>query len=235
MSAWWNGNADGPACLVCGGVRYQRTRVLWDGLIAEWGLSSDESEFIDKQQGVCCTRCGCNLRSIALAGAICDTAGFGGTFDDWLATAPAARVLEVNPAGGLTRRLGALGGLVRAAYPEVDMVELPYDDGSFDLVVHSDTLEHVRDPGRAVRECRRVLRAGGYLAMTVPVIPARMTRSRAGLTPSYHGGEGTERADHLVHTEFGADVWTLLCDSGFDRAGTRVFAWPSGISWWARR
>lgn len=233
--SWWEGQGDGPACLVCGGRRYARTRVLWPELVAEWGLSEDEAETIDRQQGVCCAGCGCNLRSIALAGGMCDAAGYDGTFDAWLATGPRVRVLEINPAGGLTGRLGALPGLVRAAYPGVDMRALAFGDDAFDMVVHSDTLEHVEDPARGLAECRRVLRAGGWLAMTVPTVHGRLTRSRAGMAPSYHGSADRARADHLVHTEFGGDVWAMLGAGGFDRVGIRLFAWASGVCWTARK
>ena len=231
---WWEGNGTGPSCLVCGGRRYTRTRVLWDGLVNEWGLSPDEAEFIDRQQGVRCLSCGCNLRSIALAGGVCDALGFDGLFDSWLAAKPAVRALEINGAGDLTKRLASVGNLIRAAYPAVDMMSLPYQSGSFDLVVHSDTLEHVPDPAGGIAECRRVLRPGGWLVMTVPTVPGRLTRSRRGLGPSYHGAAGQERGDHLVHTEFGADAWCLLASAGFERVFARVFAWPSGVCWAAQ-
>lgn len=222
-------------CLVCGGARYERTPVLWQGLIDAWGLTPDEAESIDRQQGVRCTRCRCNLRSIALAGGICDAFSFDGTFDDWVGTTPTARVLEINGAGDLCSRLARLGSRTLVHYPKTDMAALPFDDGSFDLVVHSDTLEHVPDPGAGLRECRRVLARGGTLAMTVPTVPARMTRSRAGLPPSYHGDAARDRDDHLVHTEFGADVWAMIARAGFERIGCRIFDWPSGICWTARR
>jgi SAM-dependent methyltransferase len=231
---WCEGEGDGPACLVCGGRRYTRSRVLWDGLVTEWGLSAEEAEFIDRQQGVRCAGCGCNLRSIALAGGVCDAVGHTGLFVDWLATKPSHRTLEINGAGDLTKRLGGLSQLVRAAYPRVDMMSLPFAAGSFDLVVHSDTLEHVPDPETGIAECLRVLRPGGWLAMTVPVVPGRLTRSRTGLGPSYHGAPGQERADHLVQTEFGADAWCMLAGAGFERVSARVFAWPSGVCWSAQ-
>jgi SAM-dependent methyltransferase len=39
--------------------------------------------------------------------------------------------------------------------------EIPVPDGSFELVLCTQTLEHVDDPGRAVRELRRVVAPGG--------------------------------------------------------------------------
>lgn len=38
---------------------------------------------------------------------------------------------------------------------------LPVEDASFDIVISTQVLEHLPDPGAAVRELRRVLRAGG--------------------------------------------------------------------------
>ncbi|MEM9374507.1 MAG: hypothetical protein AAGA55_12770, partial [Planctomycetota bacterium] len=91
----------GAPCLVCAGTHYARTPVLWQGLIDEWGLSPEEAEAVDRQQGVRCVSCGCNLRSIALAGGICDVFSFDGTFGEWLRSEPDARVLEINGAGDL--------------------------------------------------------------------------------------------------------------------------------------
>lgn len=45
---------------------------------------------------------------------------------------------------------------------------LPFRDGSFDVVTAKHTLEHVREPARAISEVRRVLRAGGVAFIVVP-------------------------------------------------------------------
>jgi SAM-dependent methyltransferase len=44
------------------------------------------------------------------------------------------------------------------------------DDGSFDVVLSTQVLEHVPDPLAALGEFRRVLRSGGSLIATVPFI-----------------------------------------------------------------
>src|SRR5687767_15307825 len=45
---------------------------------------------------------------------------------------------------------------------------LPFEDGSFDLVLTAETAEHVRDLQLFLSEVRRVLAPGGGLALTTP-------------------------------------------------------------------
>ena len=46
--------------------------------------------------------------------------------------------------------------------------ELPYEDGTFDLVTAFDVVEHMDDDVAGLREMRRVLRPGGTLLLFVP-------------------------------------------------------------------
>ena len=46
--------------------------------------------------------------------------------------------------------------------------ELPYDDGTFDLVTAFDVVEHMDDDLAGLREMRRVLRTGGRVLLFVP-------------------------------------------------------------------
>ena len=206
-------------CVVCGSGELHYLEELSAALISEWELSATEAAYVNRQQGLQCVQCGSTLRCMALATALLRYFGGGNTFRTFaeFSASPAAqqlRVLEINEAGGITPFLAKWPGHVFVKFPEVDMQDLPYPDESFDLVVHSDTLEHVPDPLRGLAECRRVLRKSGACAFTVPIIVGRLTRSRAGLAPSYHGdpahGDG-----YLVHTEFGADAWTWPLAAGF--------------------
>lgn len=219
-------------CSICGGGSFREQVVLWPALIAEWQLADHERAYVDRQQGCLCTGCGANLRIIALADAIrahaatllpLKTAVAQGLLDRW-------RVLDCNGADGLSAVLAALPGYVRADYPAVDIRQLPKADASFDLVIHSDTLEHVENPLRALEECRRVLAPGGRLCFTVPTIHGRLTRDRAGLPPSYHGDPSEGRGDYLVQTEFGADMWTYVLAAGFTGLAINQVDWPSAIA-----
>jgi len=117
------------------------------------------------------------------------------------------RVLEVNEAGTLTKFLAKMTRRVLACYPQVDMQAMPYANNHFDLVVHSDTLEHVLDPVKALSECHRVLKPGGFCCFTIPIVFGRLTRSRRGLPASYHGREDDKLNDYVVATEYGSDFW----------------------------
>jgi ubiquinone/menaquinone biosynthesis C-methylase UbiE len=166
---------------------------------------------------------------MALALAIMRCFGFEGLFDDFVRSKAARhlRVLEINEAGGLTQYLGRIPGHILKSYPEIDMARLPFAHDDFDLVIHSDVLEHVSDPVRSLSECCRVLRPHRFCAFTVPMIVGRLTASREGSPPSHHGSKGNDRDDFLVHTEYGADVWRQVVESGFEEVRMYSLDYPA--------
>ncbi|WP_229632117.1 class I SAM-dependent methyltransferase [Pseudoduganella violaceinigra] len=205
-------------------------------MIKEWQLSRSEADYIDRQQGETCDQCGANLRSIALANAVRAFLGTAQTLQEAL-HGPDSRtlsILEINEAGTLTPFLRRFGGYVFGAYPEVDMHAIPYADATFDVVIHSDTLEHVPNFVHALKECRRVLKPGGALCYTVPTIVGRMTRDRSGLQKSFHGNPATASDDLVVQTEFGADAWTYPMLAGFTDVSIHTAAYPAATALMAR-
>ncbi len=50
----------------------------------------------------------------------------------------------------------------------VDGEVLPFADGTFDLIIACDVLEHIEDEGRVLLEWGRVLKPGGIFMITVP-------------------------------------------------------------------
>ena len=217
-------------CGVCGGTEFSDRRVLWSSLVTEWQLSPLEVDYVDRQQGTTCNKCGSNLRSVALANAIRAHFQDEGMLQEIVEREAFKSVLEINEAGSLGPILRRLNGHVLATYPEVDIHCLPYGDASFDLVVHSDTLEHVDNPVHALAECRRVLKPGGALCFTIPIIVGRISRDRAGLAKSYHGDPAAPSDDFAVRTEFGADAWTYLMEAGFSTISIHAVGYPAATA-----
>jgi SAM-dependent methyltransferase len=220
---------DPKGCVVCGSEAAQvHERVLWPQLIAEWELSVSEAESVDRREGQRCPACGVGLRSAALAVSILRHAGWPGTLDAWTSSDTPLSVLEINQAGQLSPWLARLRHHQLVEYPATDMQQLASADGSWDLVVHSDTVEHVEDPVRALAECRRVLAPQGAVCFTIPVIPSRLTRRRDHLPPSFHGTESDP--SYLVYTEYGADFWAQIFGSGFTTLCIDALQWPDAIA-----
>jgi len=224
------------ACPQCGGEDFTEQSILWPELIEAWELDADEAEYLNRQQGLRCDGCSTPLRSMALMNAlqVAYHVPRAVPFKWAMLLRPWLRVLEVNRAGSLTSSLRRLPRHVLVEYPAVDMQALPFEDGSFDLVVHSDTLEHVPDPVAGLAETHRVLRPGGLTCFTIPVVVRRLSRSRDGMVPSFHGNP-TNPEDNLVHTEFGADFWATVLEAGFESCRIESLEYPSGLAITARR
>jgi SAM-dependent methyltransferase len=105
-----------------------------------------------------------------------------------LAPPPGARILDAGCGSGRMldelARWGEISGLdaepagVAAAnargHADVrlgSVEELPWPDGTFDLVTCLDVIEHTPDDRCTLAELRRVTRAGGHLLVTVPAYP----------------------------------------------------------------
>lgn len=219
-------------CPVCGGNEVACSQVLWPELTSDWQLSPMEVAYIDRQQGCVCVTCGNNVRSMSLAAAILRSYQFDGTLQEFVRSEMAAKlqVLEINPAGGLSGVLADLPGHRLVSYPDYDMTRLAFSDRQFDLIIHSDTLEHVPHPQVGLAECRRVIAPGGRCIFTVPIIVGRLSRSRDGLKKSFHGCSGSEADDFVVHTEFGADIWCQAMEVGFREVRMHNFDYPAGIA-----
>jgi SAM-dependent methyltransferase len=97
-------------------------------------------------------------------------------------TAPGTSVLDIGAGDAPYRELfehtryvttdweQSLHPGARAADVVAPADTLPLDDSSFGLVLCTQVLEHVPEPSGVVDECFRVLKPGGKLALTVPLL-----------------------------------------------------------------
>jgi SAM-dependent methyltransferase len=220
-------------CPVCGHDEFTNLQILWPELIEQWELSPDEVAYTNSQQGLCCTSCKNNLRTMTLAAAVTRAFGFAGSFKDFCHSDPGIRqltVIEINPAKNLSPFLHALPKHALHSFPELDMQRMSFADSSIEVIIHSDTLEHVPSSKAALEESWRVLKPGGHLFYTVPIVIGRLTRTRRGLPPSYHGRPGVYREDCIVQTEYGADFWCEIFEAGFRDVRLTSLIFPASVA-----
>lgn len=131
-------------------------------------------------------------------------------------------MLHIAPEYGFYRRLSRTPGLLYVsgdagpalADRRLDVMDLPFEAGSFDCVMCNHVLEHVEDDRRAIAEIHRVLRPGGWAILTCPVDRRRATtlEDPTARTPQErHRAFG--QGDHL--RLYGRDFRDRLAAAGF--------------------
>lgn len=147
------------------------------------------------------------------------------------------RIYEPGTIGSFRKFLRPLPGYQQSDYydeknrknappnvPHQDLQHLTFADSSFDLVITSDILEHVRRPIEALQQIARVLTNGGMHIFTVPLtVPiAAKTVARVDtsgdedqhLLPQHYHGNG-KGGQSLVYNDFGSDILSMLKAAGF--------------------
>lgn len=209
------------SCPVCQHDTINYHPVVWESLAREWELSPNQLDYINLQQGGHCAKCGTKVRLAALYKAIQSFMLHRSNKE--------ISVVGINELSTLDVEQFKFGLFTQTEFPEVDMMNMPFSDASYDLVLHSDTLEHISDPIKALKECKRILKPGGAVAFTVPLLIERMTRYRDRLPLSVHGSEKAGD-DYKVWTEFGADTWWQIMSAGFGKVSIFTYLPPSGIA-----
>ncbi len=170
-----------------------------------------------------------------------------------LSCVPSWRVLDVGCGAGPGLRFFAARSIqawgvdasryalerARALVPVARLVQadlrqgLPLAGASFDLLVLGDVIEHVPEGDQLLRECRRVLRAGGTLLVR--------TVNRWDLRRFWQGARWSGRADPThVHLYSPPELHRALLEAGFARVrvrtGIKPLFWlplrrPIGVPW----
>jgi SAM-dependent methyltransferase len=207
-----------------------------------WGLSERLAQALARKESSDCSWCGAKLRARRLARALLDLEGLGEpprSVAEWVTRdeVRALRVVEINRIEGLHEAIsglpqfeasdyspGAKPGEIVSGVRSEDLTRLKYPDESFDLVLTSETLEHVPDLSAALSEIRRVLGPCGWHLFTIPLLPnVPKTFARTIILPD---GSLDHRAPTICHpggdsgypvfTEFGADLPEIVRAAGFD-------------------
>lgn len=97
-------------------------------------------------------------------------------------------------------------------YAQVDILHLPYADGSFDAVVAANVIHLLDEPYKALRELDRVCKPNGQL-----IIPTYMNRTDTGRTNRVSCAIGRAGAD--FRREFTPDTYRrFFADAGYTDA-----------------
>jgi 2-polyprenyl-3-methyl-5-hydroxy-6-metoxy-1,4-benzoquinol methylase len=213
-----------------------------------WQLSDDLVDAFNRKESMFCEHCGSSLRIRRLCKVLIETVSIttGKSYPCFAALLAdqdfqRLRIAEINACealhsflGGLPNlyyseyRLDAEPGTVQQEVRNEDLQQLTYPDDYFDIILTSETIEHVPDPDKAWSEIYRTLKRGGHHIFTIPVIPSQTTTIRRAkhinggreclLPPAYHGSWGEDGM--FVYTDFGMDVVDKLNKMGLN---TEVF------------
>jgi len=155
-------------------------------------------------------------------------------------TAGLAEIVAPGPVVGVdleprqleaARALAAQRGVTNLRFEQSSIYDLPFPDASFDVAAAHFVIEHVREPLRALREMRRVLKPGGIAAIKDPYYPAFTFRPRIPVIARFEELATMVRAEIGASPAYAADLRACLLEAGFERteaeAGTET---PAGSS-----
>jgi len=205
---------DNNGCVNCKGHSFEQQSIIDDKLSQSWGLSQPERKWFDEREGNFCQSCRMSKRVRMLLWSLRKL------FPEFRGV----HILHLNQTNDLRPALSGAASLVETTYlpdrelgaeihglSNQDMTRLTFGNDFFDLVIHSETLEHLHDYEAALCEARRVLKPGGYQVYSVPLLHHRQTRRRITrgadgklihlLPLSTHGLE----EEYPVVWEFGGD------------------------------
>ena len=201
-------------CLICGK----------EGAFDSW----ESLDFPCKRNSFFCRYCGSIARNRHIAKVVLELSGEGEENLKHFATNTPLSIWHTCASGALHETLrGATNYTVSEYYdgltsgenlngiPCQNLETTSFPDNCFDLIITEEVMEHVAQPKKALKELRRVLKPGGYLVSTIPVLWwEKKSKIRAVLQnkqveyleePAYHFDPNRQEGV-LVYTDFGADI-----------------------------
>lgn len=100
-----------------------------------------------------------------------------------------------------------------AAFDHGSILDLPYGDNAFDLVLCSEVLEHLPNPGPAIAELRRVART--HVLITVPLEPYFQALNHVAQWLGISGDPG--HVQFWTHAAFQAFIRQHVGEAAFAR------------------
>lgn len=108
-----------------------------------------------------------------------------------------------------------------------DLEHQTFADGSFDIVLHLDVMEHLFHPFQALSEIHRTLKPGGLCIFTAPTEPQRFESEQVAFMengqlrvvgePEYHGNPQRPEDGAIVTWRYGFDLPLLIQrNTGFE-------------------
>lgn len=125
----------------------------------------------------------------------------------------------------------SFGEMITPGISNQNLEHLKFSSNSFDLVITTDVMEHVRLDVLAHREIHRILRLGGVYIFTVPHSselketlvrvkvndPNDISKDEFLLPPEYHGDANSESGSGVLsYRVYGTDLNAFLEDLGFE-------------------
>lgn len=166
---------------------------------------------------------------------------------------PDVRILDTDARSRIARRLQSCSGVVRSLYyPDrpngetlgeerclnVNLEEMPFPDGYFDVVITSEVMEHVRHVDVAHREIARCLGPRGVYIFTLPYDPELpetwqlidpVTDEPLVLPLHIHGDPGLRPTGIKSYRVFGRDIVDDMRAAGLETRFSPVDAPGTGI------
>ena len=141
---------------------------------------------------------------------------------------------------------GAAASRLGASFRQTDLTgPLPWPDGSFDLVLSVEGIEHLENPFAHLREAHRVLGAGGLLLLTTPNIGSARSRVRFFGSSFFHHDprplrESARHPLHHVALMTFAELRYALHTTGFQlieaghthiKPASYLYLWMAPLAW----